>query len=271
MRKHLIMAVAAVSVGIILSCSAQAQQTPATGTPATPAAKAAPAPAAKATPATPPKPATKPASAAALTTDKEIDSYAVGLNMGRGLKRQPVDLDTASLLRGLKDSLDGNKPLLTDDEVDAALKQLQAQVQKQQDAESAKAGEANVKEGEAFLAANKTKDGVVTLPSGLQYKIVTAGTGAKPTAKDTVVCNYRGTFINGTEFDSSYKRGQPASFPVGGVIKGWTEALQLMPVGSKWQLFVPPDLAYGERGAGGAIGPNQTLVFDVELISIKGQ
>ncbi len=128
-----------------------------------------------------------------------------------------------------------------------------------------------MKEGADFLAANKTKDGVVTLPSGLQYKIVTAGTGAKPTAKDTVVCNYRGTFINGTEFDSSYKRGQPASFPVGGVIKGWTEALQLMPVGSKWQLFVPPDLAYGERGAGGAIGPNQTLVFDVELISIKGQ
>jgi len=128
-----------------------------------------------------------------------------------------------------------------------------------------------MKEGEEFLAANKTKDGVVTLPSGLQYKIVTVGTGAKPTPSDTVVCNYRGTFINGTEFDSSYKRGQPASFPVGGVIKGWTEALQLMPVGSKWQLFVPPDLAYGPRGAGGAIGPNQTLIFDVELVSIKGK
>jgi len=263
MRKPLIMAVAALSVGIILSSSVQAQQTPATGAPATPAAKT--------TPATPAKPAIKAAAPTTLTTDKEKDSYAVGLNMGRGLKRQPVQLDTASLLRGLKDSLDGNKPLLTDDEVDAALKQLQAEVQKQQDAETAKAGEANMKEGEAFLAANKTKDGVVTLPSGLQYKIVTAGTGAKPTAKDTVVCNYRGTFINGTEFDSSYKRGQPASFPVGGVIKGWTEALQLMPVGSKWQLFVPPDLAYGERGAGGTIGPNQTLVFDVELISIKGQ
>jgi FKBP-type peptidyl-prolyl cis-trans isomerase FklB len=271
MRKHLTMVVAALSVGIILSSSAQAQQTPASSTPATPAAKATPATPAKTTPSTAAKPATKPASAAPLTTDKEKDSYAVGLNYGRGLKQQPVDLDTASLLRGLRDSLDGNEPLLTDDEVNAALNQLQAQVQKQHDAELAKAGEANMKEGEAFLAANKTKDGVVTLPSGLQYKIETVGTGATPTAKDTVVCNYRGTFINGTEFDSSYKRGQPASFPVGGVIKGWTEALQLMPVGSKWQLFVPPDLAYGERGAGGAIGPNQTLVFDVELISIKGQ
>ena len=156
-----------------------------------------------------------------------------------------MDIDTPSLLRGVKDALAGTTPVLTDAEVDVALKQLSGQVQAKQDAETAKIGEANMKEGEEFLAANKTKDGVVTLPSGLQYKIVTAGTGAKPTAKDTVVCNYRGTFINGTEFDSSYKRGQPASFPVGGVIKGWTEALQLMPVGSKWQLFVPPDLAYG--------------------------
>ena len=131
------------------------------------------------------------------------------------------------------------------------------------------AGDANKKEGEAFLAANKGKDGVVTLPSGLQYKILTAGTGPKPTASDSVVCNYRGTLINGTEFDSSYKRGQPATFPVTGVIKGWTEALQLMPVGSKWQLFIPSDLAYGERGAGADIGPNSTLIFEVELLSIE--
>jgi FKBP-type peptidyl-prolyl cis-trans isomerase FklB len=128
-----------------------------------------------------------------------------------------------------------------------------------------------MKEGADFLAANKTKDGVVVLPSGLQYKVVTAGTGAKPGPTDTVVCNYRGTMIDGSEFDSSYKRGQPASFPVNGVIKGWTEALQLMAVGSKWQLFIPPDLAYGERGAGGVIGPNATLVFDVELLSIQGK
>jgi FKBP-type peptidyl-prolyl cis-trans isomerase FklB len=276
MRKHLIIAAAAISVGIIYLGATlgnvQAQQTPAASAPAAPAAKSAPIAAAKAAPTTTAKPAAKAATApVALTTDKEKDSYAVGLNIGRSLKKQPVDLDTPSVMRGIKDALADAKPLLTDAEIDTALKQLQAQVQKQQDAELAKIGEANMKEGADFLASNKTKDGVVTLPSGLQYKIVTVGTGAKPSAKDTVVCNYRGTFINGTEFDSSYKRGQPASFPVGGVIKGWTEALQLMPVGSKWQLFVPPDLAYGERGAGGTIGPNQTLVFDVELISIKGQ
>jgi FKBP-type peptidyl-prolyl cis-trans isomerase FklB len=131
--------------------------------------------------------------------------------------------------------------------------------------------EPNKKAGDAFLAANKTKEGVVTLPSGLQYKILKEGTGPKPTPADSVVCNYRGTLIDGKEFDSSYKRGQPATFPVGQVIKGWTEALQLMPVGSKWQLFVPADLAYGDRGAGPDIGPGATLIFEVELISIKGK
>jgi FKBP-type peptidyl-prolyl cis-trans isomerase FklB len=129
----------------------------------------------------------------------------------------------------------------------------------------------NKAEGQAFLAKNKTAPGVVTLPSGLQYKILKAGEGKKPTISDTVVCNYRGTFINGTEFDSSYKRNQPLSFPVSGVIKGWTEALQLMPVGSKWQLFIPSDLAYGERGASGAIPPNSMLIFEVELLSIQGK
>jgi FKBP-type peptidyl-prolyl cis-trans isomerase len=182
-----------------------------------------------------------------------------------------VDIDLPSLFRGIKDAREGNKPALSDEEIEAELKILQAAVNQKRDADTQKAGEANMKEGEAFLAANKAKDGVVTLPSGLQYKILTAGTGDKPSASDTVVCNYRGTFVSGTEFDSSYKRGKPAEFPVGGVIKGWTEALQLMPVGSKWQLVVPPDLAYGSRGAGGAIGPNETLVFEVELISIKGK
>jgi FKBP-type peptidyl-prolyl cis-trans isomerase FklB len=272
MRKPLIMAVAALTVGLIFSGSAQAQQTPAASSPAAPAASATKTPAVKAATAPAAKPPIKAAAPAALTTDKEKDSYAVGLNIGRSLRKQPVDIDTPSLLLGVKDALAGSTPLLTDAEIDGALKQLSSQVQAKQDAELAKIGEANMKEGEEFLAANKTKDGVVTLPSGLQYKIVTAGTGAKPTAKDTVVCNYRGTSISGAEFDSSYKRGQPSSFQVGGVIKGWTEALQLMPVGSKWQLFVPPDLAYGARGTpGGPIGPNQTLVFDVELISIKGQ
>jgi FKBP-type peptidyl-prolyl cis-trans isomerase len=144
-------------------------------------------------------------------------------------------------------------------------------MRKKQEEKMAQAGEGNLKQGQDFLAANKSKAGVVTLPSGLQYKILQAGTGPKPTPTDSVVCNYRGTLINGTEFDSSYKRGQPATFPVSGVIKGWTEALQLMPVGSKWQLFVPADLAYGARGAGANIGPNSTLIFEVELISIQGK
>ena len=130
------------------------------------------------------------------------------------------------------------------------------------------AAESNKKDGAAFLAANAAKEGVVTLPSGLQYKVLVAGTGPKPTATDSVVCNYRGTLLDNTEFDSSYKTGQPATFPVSGVIKGWTEALQLMPTGSKWQLFIPSDLAYGERGRQ-PIGPNATLIFELELLSIK--
>jgi FKBP-type peptidyl-prolyl cis-trans isomerase FklB len=146
---------------------------------------------------------------------------------------------------------------------------VQAEYRQQQQERMQQLGAANKTEGETFLAANKAKDGVVTLPSGLQYKILKAGAGPKPAATDTVTVNYRGTLINGTEFDSSYKRGQPATFGVTGVIKGWTEALQLMPVGSKWQLFIPADLAYGERGAGADIAPNATLIFEVELLSIK--
>jgi FKBP-type peptidyl-prolyl cis-trans isomerase len=162
----------------------------------------------------------------------------------------------------------GGKTLLTDDEAQAAIMAVQTEVRKQQQEKAQEAGAANKKQGDAFLADNKTKEGVVTLPSGLQYKILTAGTGPKPTASDSVVCNYRGTFIDGKEFDSSYKRGQPATFPVTGVIKGWTEALELMPVGSKWQLFVPSDLAYGDAGRPG-IEPSSTLIFEVELLSIE--
>jgi FKBP-type peptidyl-prolyl cis-trans isomerase FklB len=147
---------------------------------------------------------------------------------------------------------------------------MQAQQQEMQ-AKAHDAAAGNMKIGEAFLAANKTKEGVVTLPSGMQYKILKEGTGPKPTASDTVSCNYRGALINGKEFDSSYKRGEPTSFPVSGVIKGWTEALQLMPVGSKWQLFIPAEMAYGDRGAGGDIGPGETLIFEVELLSIVEQ
>jgi FKBP-type peptidyl-prolyl cis-trans isomerase len=206
-----------------------------------------------------------------LKTDKDKASYAVGLNVGKNLAKESIDVDPAIVEQGIKDAMAGGKTLMTDEEVKAAMTALKATAQKNQEAKMAQAGDANKKEGDAFLAANKAKDGVVTLPSGLQYKILTAGTGAKPTAADTVICNYKGTLINGKEFDASSKHGGPATFPVSGVIKGWTEALQLMPVGSKWQLFIPPDLAYGQRGAGGDIGPGATLIFEVELVSIKGK
>jgi FKBP-type peptidyl-prolyl cis-trans isomerase len=257
------------AAGVVLLGSAVAQtsaapsQTPPAKKPAAPAAKKSPSAAAK-TAASKDEPVT------ALTTNKQKASYAIGMNWGTGLHRQNIDVDSAALIQGMKDALAGGKTLLTEDEARTALMQLQKEVQEKQQAKAAAEGDANKKEGEAFLAANKSKEGVVTLPSGLQYKILKEGTGPKPTATDSVVCNYKGTLINGTEFDSSYKRGEPATFPVTGVIKGWTEALQLMPVGSKWQLFIPSDLAYGPRGTpGGPIGPNATLIFEVELISIK--
>ena len=184
-----------------------------------------------------------------------------GKRLGETLRKQSVPFDPAILARGMKDGLAGGNTLLTDQEAQAVVEGVRNDLIKKTQA-------ASKKEGGDFLAANKDKEGVVTLPSGLQYKILTAGTGPKPAASDSVVCNYRGTLINGTEFDSSYKRGQPATFPVSGVIKGWTEALQLMPVGSKWQLFIPSDLAYGEQGGQG-IAPNSTLIFEVELVSIE--
>jgi FKBP-type peptidyl-prolyl cis-trans isomerase FklB len=201
-----------------------------------------------------------------LKSQKEKLSYALGMDLGNQLRRQSVDVDPDVYSRGLKDALSGGKTLLTEEEARATITELQNELRKKLLAAQA---EKNEKEGEAFLAANKAKEGVVTLESGLQYKILKEGTGKKPSADDTVVCNYRGTFIDGTEFDSSYKRNQPATFAVKGVIKGWTEALQLMPSGSKWQLFIPSSLAYGEKGAGNIIGPNATLVFEVELLSIK--
>jgi FKBP-type peptidyl-prolyl cis-trans isomerase FklB len=247
----------------VLVVGLQAQQTP--------SAKPKTAPASPAHKSTAPKsPGAKAAAPAplALKTEKDKFSYALGMNLGNSLHKQSVPIDPAILQRGLKDALAG-KTLMTEDEARAAVLAVQTEMRKKMQETMQAAGAANKKEGDAFLAANKTKEGVTTLPSGLQYKILTAGTGPKPTATDSVMCNYRGTLINGTEFDSSYKRGQPANFPVNGVIKGWTEALQLMPVGSKWQLFVPADLAYGERGAGAEIGPGSTLIFEVELISIQ--
>jgi FKBP-type peptidyl-prolyl cis-trans isomerase FklB len=244
--------------------AADPSQTPPAKKPAAPAAKST-SPTAKKTGAS-----SSPSSVTALTTTKQKASYAIGMNWGTGLHRQGIDVDSAALIQGMKDALAGGKTLLTEDEARTALQQLQSEMQAKQQAKAAQEGEANKKEGDAFLAANKGKEGVVALPIGLQYKILTPGTGPKPTATDSVVCNYKGTLINGTEFDSSYKRGEPATFPVTGVIKGWTEALQLMPVGSKWQLVIPADLAYGPRGTpGGPIGPNATLIFEVELMSIK--
>jgi FKBP-type peptidyl-prolyl cis-trans isomerase FklB len=265
MRKPLAYTATAFAAGIFLLASSQAQQTPPASAPQTPAAKSAEPPAAKSGSTTAAKPA-----GSALTSQKDKASYAIGLNIGRSMRKDSVDVDPNILLRGMKDGLAGGEALLTDEEARAAMVALQADLRAKQEAKLEVEAEANKKEGDAFLADNKARDGVVTLPSGLQYKILVAGTGPKPTAADTVVCNYKGTLLDNTEFDNSYKRGQPATLPVTGIIKGWTEALQLMPVGSKWQLFVPPDLAYGPRGgAGGAIGPNATLVFEVELLSIK--
>jgi len=207
--------------------------------------------------------------ASPLKTDKDKLSYAMGMDLGGQLKANAVEIDPALFIEGLRAALAGGKTLLTDAEAKAAISKLQMAMVSKQAALAKAAGDKNKAEGDAFLAANKAKPGVVTLPSGLQYKILTPGTGRKPLATDTVVCQYRGTTLDGKEFDSSYKRGEPASFPLNKVIRGWTEVLQLMPLGSKWQVFIPPALAYGERGSGTAIGPNATLIFEIELIAIR--
>lgn len=212
---------------------------------------------------------TAPAAAPALNSKKDKVSYAIGADLGKKLKTADIDVDSAILTRAMKDTLTGAKSEMSDDEIRATLTDLSKELQQKQVAAAKEASDKNRKAGEEFLAANKGKEGVVTLPDGLQYKILTPGNGPKPAASDTVVCNYKGTLIDGKEFDSSYKRGQPATFPVSGVIKGWTEALQMMPVGSKWQLFIPPDLGYGDRQAGPDITPGSTLVFEVELMSIQ--
>jgi FKBP-type peptidyl-prolyl cis-trans isomerase FklB len=193
-----------------------------------------------------------------LKSQKEKVSYIIGTDIGGNLKRQSVDVDPNILVRGIQDALSGAKPLLSKEEIQETMVAFQKEMADKQK-----------QRGEAFLSENKKKEGVKTLPSGLQYKVVKAGTGKKPKVNDTVTVNYRGTLIDGTEFDSSFRRGQPATFQVSGVIPGWTEAMQLMAEGAKWQLFIPPNLAYGERGAGGLIGPNATLIFEVELISVQ--
>jgi FKBP-type peptidyl-prolyl cis-trans isomerase FklB len=203
-----------------------------------------------------------------LKTDKDKVNYAIGVNIIGNLKLQGVEIDLDLVMKGMKDANSGGKLLLSDEEIRNGIDKYQTAVRQKRTQITAKAAEDNKKEGTAFLEENKKKDGVVTLPSGLQYKVLKAGEGKKPTNADTVECNYRGTLINGTEFDSSYRTGKPAAFKVSGVIPGWTEALKLMPVGSKWQLFIPSQIAYGERGSG-RIGPNATLIFEVELVAIK--
>jgi FKBP-type peptidyl-prolyl cis-trans isomerase FklB len=220
------------------------------------------------------KPAATTGAAALLKTEKDKRSYAIGLNIGakvaNELKAGGVDMDSAILARGIRDSLTGAKHLMTDEEVKTSLTTLETELREKARAEYEALAAANKKESDDFLAANKGKEGVQTLPSGLQYKVLKAGTGPKPAATDKVSCNYKGAFLDGKEFDSSERHGgKPVSFGVSEVIKGWTEALQLMPVGSKWQLFVPSDMAYGPRGAGQEIGPNKALIFEVELVSIE--
>jgi FKBP-type peptidyl-prolyl cis-trans isomerase FklB len=268
MKKLSVTVVTILAAGLMLQGNALAQQSPASTPSPAPAAKASPSPAK--TPAAK-APAAKSKSDATLSTDKDKLSYAIGVNVGRSLQKDSVDVDPSILVQGLKDALSGGKTLMTDDEAKTVIVALQTSLQKKQEAVMQAAGDVNKKQGDAFLTANKMKEGVVTLPSGLQYKILTPGTGPKPSVSDSVVCNYRGTLIDGTEFDSSYKRGQPATFPVDKVIKGWTEALQLMPVGSKWQLFVPSEMAYGARGPSPTIGANSVLIFEVELLSIQGK
>lgn len=203
-----------------------------------------------------------------LKDDRSKVSYSMGVDMGRNLQKQGIDVDPSVLADGIKDGMAGGALKMTDEEMQATMTTFIQGVRAKMQEKEQMAGADNKAKGEAFLEANKKKDGWKVTPSGLQYKIITTGTGPKPKATDTVVTQYRGTTIDGTEFDSSYKRNEPAEFPVNQVIPGWTEALQMMPVGSKWQLAVPANLAYADK-APPEIGPNSVLLFDVELVGIK--
>jgi FKBP-type peptidyl-prolyl cis-trans isomerase FklB len=203
-----------------------------------------------------------------LTDERAKASYAIGMTLGHNWQQQGIDVDLGLVMRGLKDEQSGGATLLTTEEMQTVLRDFQKSIAAKQQKMRMELAESNKVAGAAFLAANKNKPGVVTLADGLQYKILTNGTGAMPAPTDTVTVNYRGTLLDGTEFDSSYKRGQPAQFPVGHVIHGWTEALTQMKVGSTWRLFIPAELAYGEQGNRN-IPPNSTLIFDVELLDTQ--
>lgn len=209
------------------------------------------------------------ADAGKLKTEKQKTSYALGRQVGEDVKRNNVDLDPDVFTQAIRESLKGQKSKMTDDEMKTTLQTFQQKMRDKQMAMVQELSNKNKKEGEAYLEANKKKSDVKTTPSGLQYRVIKEGKGKKPGPDDVVVAHYVGTHVNGKEFDSSVKRGEPATFAVSGVIKGWQEALQMMPEGSKWEIVVPAALGYGERGAGGAIGPNETLVFNVELLQVK--
>jgi len=204
-----------------------------------------------------------------LKDKKDKESYSLGYQFGQYLKSHGVDIDLEVYTSGIKDGLGEREPLMNREEIRAIIKDLQQKVEAERQKELKEKAAKNLEEGKKFLTENQKKEGVKALPSGLQYKVLAEGSGKTPQAIDTVTVNYKGTLIDGTEFDSSYKRGQPTTLKVSGVIKGWTQALQLMKEGSKWQLFIPPDLAYGERAAGRNIPPNSTLIFEIELISVQ--
>lgn len=207
--------------------------------------------------------------APALKTEKDKVSYIIGHQIGSSLKRDSLEVDTAVLLAGIKAAVAGEKSAISPEDSRTIMTNLQKSLQEKAEAKQKVEGDKNAAAGKKFLQENGKKADVKTLASGLQYKVLVEGKGDSPKATDTVSTNYKGTLLDGTEFDSSYKRGQPAKFPVNGVIKGWTEALQLMKPGAKWQLFVPAELAYGPRGSGEQIGPNATLIFEVELLSVE--
>ena len=203
-----------------------------------------------------------------LKTETEKVSYAIGMDIGNSLKRLETDIDTNALRQGADDVLQGKKTLMTQDEVMKTMQEFAKNLQANQEKKTKEKAGKNLEEGKKFLEENAKKEGVVTTKSGLQYQVITEGKGAKPKATDRVSVHYKGTLLDGTTFDSSYDRGQPATFPLNAVIPGWTEGVQLMSVGSKYKLWIPAELGYGERGAGPKIGPNATLTFEVELLSI---
>lgn len=204
-----------------------------------------------------------------LATQRDKVNYAIGVNLIGNFKQQGIEIDLDTVMQGMKDAVAGGKLLLSEDELRTAITQYQTSIRQKRTPIASKSAPDNKVEGETFLAENKKREGVVTMESGLQYKVIKAGDGKKPTLDDTVVCQYRGLFVNGNEFDSSYHNQKPVTFKVAEMIPGWRQALPLMPVGSKWQFFVPAQLAYGEHGKGGSIGPNTALIFEVELLAIK--